>query len=384
MALTDHQVKSLKPKDKRYSKSDGHGLSIDVMPTGSKSWTLEFKKNGKRTRAKIGSYPLISLKEARAKAKKLLRESELDLTDITMAEVVDDWFRTYSKQWTSEKYIYTVRYRLDLITQSYAHKDIQQVTRSDIAGEIEALVAEGKIETANRCLRLINSVFTYAQVKEYVKENPCFKVDSIIPSREVKNMPSLAYDDMPKFWQTINSMPMRNETRYALVLFNYLAVRPSELVKAEWSEFDLDEGTWLIPAYRMKMKKEHLVPLSKQPLALLRRMYDDRLQDKYVFTQTRDLLKPMPIETPLAAIKRAGYGGQMVTHGFRSLFSTHANESQLFSDDVIERCLAHVPRNKIRAAYNRAEYWQHRVELMQWWSDIVESWVANTYNSTAP
>ena len=94
-----------------------------------------------------------------------------------------------------------------------------------------------------------------------------------------------------------------------------------------------------------------------------------------MFTQTRDLLKPMPVETPLAAIKRAGYGGQMVTHGFRSLFSTSANESQLFSDDVIERCLAHVPRNKIRSAYNMAEYWQHRVELMQWWADIVDDWL---------
>lgn len=372
MALTDHQVKSLKPKDKRYSRTDSNGLSIDVMPTGMKSWVLTLNKNGKRTREKIGSYPLISLKEAREKARKLRVASELNLTEITMGQVVDDWFNTYSKQWSNEKYKYTVRYRLDLITRPYTHKSIATVTRSDIAKEIEALVADGKIETANRCLRLINSVFTYAQVKEYVKENPCFTIDSIIPSREVQNMPSLAIDEMPEFWATINKMQMSNQTRYALMLFNYLAVRPSELVRAEWGEFDLEAGTWLIPAHRMKMKKEHLVPLPKQPLDILRQMYLDRLQDKYVFTQTRDLLKPMPVETPLAAIKRAGYGGQMVTHGFRSLFSTSANESQLFSDDVIERCLAHVPRNKIRSAYNRAEYWQHRVELMQWWADIVE------------
>ena len=375
MALTDHQVKSLKPKEKRYSKTDSKGLSIDVMPTGKKSWTLTLNKNGKRTRIKIGSYPLISLKEARAKATKLLREAELGLVQISLSQVLDDWFATYSRQWSSEKYKYTVSYRLDLVTKNYAHKDIADVTRSDIANAIERLVAEGKIETANRSLRLLNSVFTYAQVKDYVKDNPCFKVDAIIPSREVKNMPSLAFDDMPEFWQAVNKMQMNNQTRYALMLFNYLAVRPSELVKAEWGEFDLEAGTWLIPAHRMKMKKEHLVPLSRQPLELLKQIYADRAQDKYVFTHSSDPSRPMPIETPLAAIKRSGYAGQMVTHGFRSLFSTHANESQKFSDDVIERCLAHVPRNKIRAAYNRAEYWQHRVELMAWWADIVEGWL---------
>lgn len=372
MALTDNQIKSLKPTQKRYSKSDGGGLSIDVMPTGKKSWTLEYTKNGKRTRKKLGDYPLISLKEARALADKEKRLAILGLTDVTLQQVIDEWVNLHTPQWTSEKYKYTVMHRIELVTANLTNRPITDISRADISDKILAILERGT-ETAHRCLRILNSIFDYAIIKQYVQVNPCHLVDKLIPERKVKNMACLTFDEMPKFWQDINHTIAKHEIKQALMLYCYLAVRPNELAGAKWEEFDLDKAVWVIPAYRMKVRQEHLVPLAPQPLAILRALHEKRTNE-FVFPHRLKPYQPMPIETPLALIKRAGYGGRMTTHGFRSLFSTYANESQLWTADVIERCLAHTPAGNVRHAYNRAEYLEHRTKLMTWWADIVEKW----------
>lgn len=177
-------------------------------------------------------------------------------------------------------------------------------------------------------------------------------------------------------------MNMTYDTKCMLALYNYLACRPSELAKARWdtNEFDLDAGVWLIPAHRMKMRLEHMTPLPAPALAILKELYARRTNDEFVFKNKIRPWTHTTIETPLAAIKRAGYNGKMTTHGFRALLSTNANESKEFDKDVIERHLAHVPRNKGRAAYNRAKYWDERVRLMDWWAAIVEPWI-NPENS---
>ena len=375
MPLSDSQVKALIPQEKRYSKSDGEGLSIDVMPTGKKSWTLELVKNGKRTRKKLGTYPTLSLKDARELANKERKQAIMGVRDITLGEVIDEWVAIYSKAWTSEKYRYTVLYRIDLLSEHLKHRLIHEITRQEIANAVTPIIAENKLETASRALRVLRGIFDYAIVKNYIQSNPTYLVEKMIPKREVKNMPSLPIAEMPKFWETLHKMNIRNETRYALALYNYLAVRPSELAGARWDEFDLDNGVWLIPAYRMKMRKEHMVPLASQPLELLKTLYNDRKGDIFVFPKVGNLSEHMAIETPLAAIKRAGYDGDMVTHGFRSLFSTNAYESGLWKGDWIEYCLAHIQQAKGKKAYNRAKYWEHRVKLMQWWADIVSEWV---------
>lgn len=158
------------------------------------------------------------------------------------------------------------------------------------------------------------------------------------------------------------------------MLYCYLAVRPSELAGAKWAEFDLDNAVWIIPPSRIKTRTEHSVPLALQPLAILKELYANA-KGEYVFASRTKPYQPMPTQSPLALIKRAGYNGRMTTHGFRSLFSTHANESRLWTANVIERCLAHAPKGAVRHAYNRAEYWEHRVKLMDWWADIVDKWL---------
>lgn len=377
MLTKDQQIKALKPSEKRYAKSVGDGLYIDVMPTGQKSWTLAYTKDGRRTRSKLGTYPTLSLKDARMRAQELQRQVIMGYNDILVGDLVTEWLAVYSPAWSSQKYHDNVVYRLELVTHRMAKVRANDVSRAMISNEISTLIASGTIETASRCLRLLKAVFDYALAKEYVQANPCALVEKMIPARKVKNMPALPISEMPKFWTALNYMDMQFETKQALALYNYLACRPSELAKARWDtgEFDLDNGVWLIPAHRMKMRLEHMIPLADKPLEILRTLYDRRTNDEYVFKNKTKPWDHMPTETPLAAIKRAGYGGRMVTHGFRSILSTAANESKEFDKDVIERHLAHVPKNKGRAAYNRAKYWDERVRLMQWWADIVTPWI---------
>ncbi len=377
MINKDSQVKALKPADKRYSKSLGDGLSIDVMPSGKKSWVLAYVKAGKRTRTKLGTYPVLSLKDARTLAQEMQRQAIMGYNDILVEDLVKEWLSVYSPAWTSQKYHDTVVYRLELVTHRIAKVKANDVNRAMISNEIILLIANGTIETANRCLRLLNSLFDYALAKDYVQNNPCSLVSKMIPSRKVINMACLPITEMPKFWTKLNYMDMQFETKQAIALYNYLACRPSELAKARWDtdEFDLENGVWLIPAHRMKMRQEHMIPLTEKPLAILRELYDSRTNDEYVFKKKNKPWEHMPTETPLAAIKRASGAGKMTTHGFRSLLSTHANASKEFDKDVIERHLAHVPENKGRFAYNRADYWDERVRLMEWWSDIVTPWI---------
>lgn len=383
MITKDSQVKSLKPKEKRYTNAAGDGLFLDVMPTGKKSWTVAYSKNGKRTRTKIGTYPVLSLKDARALAQDMQRQALLGYSDILMKDLVKEWLSVYSPSWTSDKYRETVIYRLELVTERMAEVKANEVTRSMISDEIGLIVGRGTIETANRCLRLIKTVFDYAVAKEYVETNPCTLVSKMIPARKVVNMASLPISEMPKFWTALNYMDMAYETKQAIALYNYLACRPSELVKARWDtgEFDLDKGIWIIPKHRMKMRLEHMIPLTEKPLQILRDLYDRRIDDEFVFKKRSEPTEHMPTETPLAAVKRAAGDGKMTTHGFRSLLSTNANEAKLadgtrmFHEDIIERHLAHVPHNKGRAAYNRAKYWNDRVRLMEWWAAIVTPWI---------
>src|SRR5699024_1567923 len=174
-----------------------------------------------------------------------------------------------------------VVYRLELVTHRIAKVKANDVNRAMISNEISLLIANGTIETANRCLRLLNSLFDYALAKDYVQNNPCSLVSKMIPSRKVINMACLPITEMPKFWTKLNYMDMQFETKQAIALYNYLACRPSELAKARWDtgEFDLENGIWLIPAHRMKMRQEHMIPLTEKPLEILRELYDTRTND---------------------------------------------------------------------------------------------------------
>ncbi len=376
--LSDSQVKSLKPKEKRYSLADGEGLSIDVFPTGKKKWILSYRVNGKQTRKNLGEYPELGCKDARQQARQYKAEAQGKTLDSPPVKaVIDEWIKLMTPRWSSKKYIDTVIYRLNYIAADFINQPIDEVDRKTIVKKVKEIVNKGTLETAKRSLRLLNEIFNFAIASDYTQKNPCTLISDVIPQQTVRNMPSLDVEQMPEFWGRITKANVTPELLHALKLACYTAVRISELLQSRWDtgEIDLENRQWIIPASRMKMRRDHLVPLTDQTYRLFKELYDSRSDDGYIFKHTRKLGEHVRSESILAIIKRNGYAGQMVTHGFRSLFSTHANNSKLFRPDVIEYQIAHVPKDRIRGIYNRAEYLDERIELMSWYSKEVDNWI---------
>ncbi|WP_353164244.1 tyrosine-type recombinase/integrase [Acinetobacter guillouiae] len=376
--LSDSQVKALKPKEKRYSLADGEGLSVDVFPTGKKKWIVSYRVNGKQTRKNLGEYPELGCKDARQLARQCKAEAQGKmLNSPSVNAVIEEWLKLMTPRWSSKKYIDTVIYRLNYITEDFKNQPIDEVDRKIIVKKVKEIVNKGTLETAKRSLRLLNEIFNFAIASDYTQKNPCTLISDVIPQQTVRNMPSLDAEQMPEFWNRVTHSNVTPELLHALKLACYTAVRISELLQSRWDsgEIDLENRQWVIPASRMKMRRDHVVPLTDQTYTLFKELYDHKTDNGYIFKHTRNPAEHVRSESILAIIKRNGYAGQMVTHGFRSLFSTHTNNSKLFRPDVIEYQIAHVPKDRIRGIYNRAEYWDERVELMKWYSEQVDRWM---------
>ncbi|MGE8530891.1 MAG: tyrosine-type recombinase/integrase [Acinetobacter guillouiae] len=376
--LSDSQVKALKPKENRYSLADGEGLSVDVFPTGKKKWIVSYRVNGKQTRKNLGEYPELGCKDARQLARQCKAEAQGKmLNSPSVNAVIEEWLKLMTPRWSSKKYIDTVIYRLNYITEDFKNQPIDEVDRKIIVKKVKEIVNKGTLETAKRSLRLLNEIFNFAIASDYTQKNPCTLISDVIPQQTVHNMPSLDAEQMPEFWNRVTHSNVTPELLHALKLACYTAVRISELLQSRWDsgEIDLENRQWVIPASRMKMRRDHVVPLTDQTYMLFKELYDHKTDNGYIFKHTRNPGEHVRSESILAIIKRNGYAGQMVTHGFRSLFSTHTNNSKLFRPDVIEYQIAHVPKDRIRGIYNRAEYWDERVELMKWYSEQVDSWM---------
>ena len=376
--LSDSQVKSLKPKEQRYSLADGEGLSIDVSPTGKKKWIVSYRVNGKQTRKSLGEYPDLGCKDPRQLARQFKSDAQGKTLDSPPVKaVIDEWLKLMTPRWSSKKYVDTVIYRLNYITEDFSNQPIDEVERKTIVKKVKEIVNKGTLETAKRSLRLLNEIFNFAIASDYTQKNPCTLISDVIPQQTVRNMPSLDAEQMPEFWKRVTQSNVTPELLHALKLACYTAVRISELLQSRWDsdEIDLENRQWVIPASRMKMRRDHVVPLTDQTYSLFKELYDHKTDNGYIFKHTRNHGEHVRSESILAIIKRNGYAGQMVTHGFRSLFSTHTNNSKLFRPDVIEYQIAHVPKDRIRGIYNRAEYWDERVELMKWYSEQVNKWM---------
>lgn len=376
--LSDVKVKNLKPAEKRYSIADGEGLIISVFPTGKKKWVLAYRHHGKQSQKTLGEYPEVGCKEARQLARAFKQElSGKVLNAPTVKEVVNEWLSIMQTSWSSEKYASTVIYRLAYITEDFAEVSIDELERRMVVQKVKEIVAKGTIETAKRALRLLNDVCNFAIASDYTEKNPCILVSDVIPKQDVESLAALKIEEMPEFWQRVQQSSVSDDLMIAIKLACYTAVRISELLKARWDtgEIDFENRQWIIPASRMKMRRDHVVPLTDQSVALFREMHERRKGDGYIFRHSKKPNEHTPSESILAIIKRNGYAGRMTTHGFRSVFSTHANNSAKFRHDVIEYQIAHVPKDKIRGIYNRAEYWSERVELMTWYASEVDGWM---------
>lgn len=388
--LTNTEVKQAKPKDKLYKLSDGGGLQLRVMPNGSKQWLLDYFKpfTKKRTTFALGNYPDVSIADARKKrtsAKELLakdidpkeykddkfREQQLAATN-TLKSVAESWFeikRTTIAENTAKS---LWRKFENHVFPKLGHRPIDKILAPEAIEALKPLAAKGNLETTGKIIGHLNNIMNHAVNTGILHHNPLSGIRSAFQAPKVTNMVTIKPSELGKLMNDISYASIKLVTRCLLEWQLHTMTRPSESAKAKWSEIDLENKLWVIPAERMKMRLEHKVPLSPQTLEILSRLKPVSGHRDYIFPSYINPKTHCNVESANKALGRMGYKNKLVAHGFRALASTTLNE-QGHDPDVIEAALAHVDKNQVRRAYNRAEYLERRRVLMCWWSEHIET-----------
>jgi len=382
--LSDAKIKNAKPKDKAYKLSDGGGLFLLINPSGSKYWRLKYYFAGKEKTLSIGTYPDVGLASARettrgareelSVGKNPSREKKLRKyrhQNNTFAEVAEEWWNKQKGGWT-EDHARRVWVSIENeINPRIGPIPVYELTSPECLQVIQKVEARGALDVASRVKQRMESIFNYAISIGKATHNPVSHLTGAIKVRKIRHMKALSEKDLPNFLKDLGTSPkLTDVVRYALQLIILTFVRPGEIRYASWDDFDLKKKEWRIPASKTKMGREHVVPLSKQAIAILKKIKEVSGELPYVFPGYRDHLKPIS-ENALTYGIRKSLGYDATAHGFRTLASTTLNE-QGFSSDVIERQLSHVEQNKIRGAYNRYEFIKERVMMMKWWGDYLE------------
>lgn len=388
--LTDTEIKAAKPQDKDYQLYDGDGLTLLIKSSGSKLWQFRYYRpyTKQRTKQSFGAYPAVTLSDAR----KLRAESRSLLAkDIDPQEYQKDQIRNSQEAKTNTFQLVAERWwevKKSTVTEDYGNdiwrsleRDvfpaIGDISVTDIKAHIlvqaiQPVQARGALETVRRLCQRINEVMIYAQNTGLIDAVPSINIGKAFEKPKKKNMPSIPPDQLPKLMQTMRTASISLSTR-CLFMWQLLTIsRPAEAAEARWDEINFETKEWKIPAARMKMNREHTVPLSDAALAILELMKPLSGNREFIFPSRIKPTQPMNSQTVNAALKRAGFGGVLVSHGLRSIASTALNE-QGFPPDVIEAALAHVDKNEVRRAYNRSDYLEQRRPMMQWWADFIES-----------
>lgn len=389
MPLNALIIKSAKPKDKKYRLSDSGGLYMEVTPSGGKLWRMKYRFLKKEKLLSFGAFPIVTLKEARlyrdeAKSllskgidpsvvKKELKESKLAASKNSFKAVTQEWISKNSTKWSSSN-TNNVSKRLEQhVFPHIGNKSISSITAPDLLKVINRIEKTGTIYTAHKTLQNCGQVFRYAMATARCTTDPTTALKGALPPIQSKHHASIT--DPKKIGallRAINGYEGNFITQCALKLAPLVFVRPGELRHAEWQEIDFDKAEWRIPAEKMKMKAVHIVPLSKQAIAILEDIYTVTGHGKYVFPSVRTNTRPMSENTVNAGLRRLGYTKEEMTgHGFRSMASTLLNE-QGWHWDAVERQLAHAERNSIRAAYNYAEHLPERIKMMQHYANYLD------------
>lgn len=387
--LTDTEIKAAKPQDKDYQLYDGDGLTLLIKSSGSKLWQFRYYRpyTKQRTKQSFGAYPAVTLSDAR----KLRAESRSLLAkDIDPHEYQKNQIRNSQEAKTNTFQLVAERWwevKKSTVTEDYGNdiwrsleRDvfpaIGDISVTDIKAHIlvqaiQPVQARGALETVRRLCQRINEVMIYAQNTGLIDAVPSINIGKAFEKPKKKNMPSIRPEQLPQLMQTMRTANIILPTR-CLFMWQLLTIsRPAEAAEARWDEINFETKEWKIPAARMKMNREHTVPLSDAALAILELMKPLSGNREFIFPSRIKPTQPMNSQTVNAALKRAGFGGVLVSHGLRSIASTALNERG-FPPDVIEAALAHVDKNEVRRAYNRSDYLEQRRPMMQWWADFIE------------
>jgi len=392
MSLSDVAVRNAKPRARIVKISDGGGLQLWVMPNGSKLWRIAYRHKGKQKLLAIGAYPAISLKKARAqreRARELIAEG-VDPMDQkrrdeqagaeacanTFSRLAAEVVEKKRREGKARNTIGKREWLYGLAAKELGERPIREISAADVLAVLRRVEAKGLIDTAHRLRAAIGEVFRYAISTARAEIDPTYSLRGALQSLKPKHRAAITEGkEIGALLRAVADFKGQPTTVAALQLMACLFPRPGELRLAEWKEFDLDAAIWTIPASRTKMRREHRVPLPRQAVGILKQLRDITGYTALVFPGLRTPKRAISENTLNAALRRMGYDkNTMTAHGFRAAAATLLNESGRFSVDTIERALAHQEPNAVRRAYTRAEYWQQRVTMAQWWADQLDAW----------
>ena len=392
MPLTIKEIEAATPQSKPRKLPDERGLYLQVSPNGSKRWHLRYSFQGEKKKISFGPFPDVSLKAARAKrdeARALVadgvdplqqrRDQKLEArlaAEHTFASVAREFNAKRAND--GDKAISNVtrkknEWLLSLVEPKLGRVPVREITAPMLLAALNDIQRSGRRETARRLRSLVGRVLNYAIATGRAENNPAPALQGALATPSVRHHPAVIEPKaLGELLGAIDGYGGFPSTNAAMKLSAHLFQRPGEIRTMRWADVDFDAAIWTIPAGKTKMRREHRVPLSRQAVSIIRSMKDVAAYSEYVFPSFNPK-KPLSENAVTGALKRMGYGGIMTAHGFRTTASSLLNESNEFHPDAIERALAHQDSNAVRAVYNRTQYWDERVRMMQWWSDKIDS-----------
>ncbi len=382
--LTDAKLRALKPRQSLYRLADDKGLCVEVPTTGARLWRFRYRYNGTAKMIGLGAWPEISLADARRRrdaARALVaagqdpsqqRAAEKDAAALTFETLAREWL---ARRDVAEATASKDAWLLDFAIDRFGKVPACEVTSLDVLALLQTLEAEAKLETARRLRAKVSTVFRYGKATRRLKFDPTADLErDAIKAPKVKH--HAAITDPRRVGELLRAIDQYGGgfvASRALRLAPLLFVRPGELRTAEWSEVDMDKCEWRVPAAKMKMRIEHIVPLSTQAVAILRELHPLTGRGMYVFPSARSPRRPLSENTVNASLRTMGYASDVQTaHGFRTIASTLLHELG-YPTDIIERQLAHKEANAVKDAYNRAQHLPERRAMMQAWADYLDA-----------
>lgn len=387
--LTVMQIRSLKPAERPYKVADADGLYLLVQPSGALLWRFRYRCCGIERKLSLGSFPDVSLPQARRKRDEAKAELDDGIDPVeekrqrrlkaelaaqtTFGLVAEEYIQKMEREGKSPATLKKARWFLELLA-GIAKRPIASVTPHELLDVLKRVERRGHHETALRLRSFAGRVFRYGFATLRTERNPADILRGALTVPRVKHHAAIVEPKkVGELLRAIDGYQGRPETLHALRIAPHVFLRPGELRQAKWSEIDFAEKVWRVPAERMKMKQAHAVPLSRQVLYLLQDLRSLARESEFLFPALHTTKRPLSDNTLNVALRRLGFEhDEMTSHGFRAMASTLLNESGLWHPDAIERALAHGEKDKVRAAYHRGAHWAERVRMAQWWSDYLD------------
>ncbi|MCC6597493.1 MAG: integrase arm-type DNA-binding domain-containing protein [Alphaproteobacteria bacterium] len=393
MKLTNTACDAAKPKEKPYKMADGQGMYLEIRPNGSKYWRMAYRIHSKQKLLALGVYPEISLKEAREKrreARKLIdqgidpsrdkqakkRKAYINASN-TFKSVALEWHENQKGRW-SDNHANNVLHRMERDIFPYIGAEpIADLDAPDLLDVLRRVEKRGALDIAGRTRQICGQVFRYGIQTGRCKRDPSADLKGALKTRKTEHFAAIDTKEIPELLAALekNDARLYARTRRAIKLSMLTFTRPGELRKAKWEEIDFEAKEWVIPAERMKMRRAHIVPLSRQAIAILKEQKEEtgHIKTDLVFPSQIKPREPMSDGTVRIALQKLGFKGRMTAHGFRALARTAIREKLDYEPDVIECQLAHKAAGPLGEAYNRAQFLQQRTVMMQEWSDYLDT-----------